>query len=85
MISFSPYLCLLFSIVLEEVPLLIGLSESMDFLLKGMAGDGSECPFDVDDIQRCPFLRNINKPTNFSFSSTSMIIPVSCPCPSDQS
>ena len=27
------------------------------------------------DIQRCPFLRNINEPTDFSFSS-SMAFPV---------
>ncbi|KAK4252653.1 hypothetical protein QN277_014398 [Acacia crassicarpa] len=45
-------------------------------LLKGMNEDGSECPFDVKDIQRCPFLRNINKPTNFSFSSSRINIRV---------
>ncbi|XP_054791910.1 uncharacterized protein LOC129297608 [Prosopis cineraria] len=45
-------------------------------LLKGMGEDGSECSFDVKDIQRCPFLRNINKPTNFCFSSSSINIPV---------
>ncbi|KAG9449356.1 hypothetical protein H6P81_009321 [Aristolochia fimbriata] len=43
----------------------------MEFFLRGRnedfsSGDGS--PSDVD-IQRCPFLRNINEPTNFSFSS----------------
>ncbi|KAG4992274.1 uncharacterized protein LOC114424945 [Glycine soja] len=48
----------------------------MDFFFKGMNRDGSECPFDVKDIQRCPFLRNINEPTNFSFSSTKISIPV---------
>ncbi|KAJ1396891.1 hypothetical protein SESBI_32283 [Sesbania bispinosa] len=48
----------------------------MDFFLKGMNWDGSECPFDVRDVQRCPFLRNINEPTNFSFSSTKISIPV---------
>ncbi|KAI4314562.1 hypothetical protein L6164_027457 [Bauhinia variegata] len=48
----------------------------MDLLLKGMNEDASECPFDVKDIQRCPFLRNINKPTNFSFSTTNLCIPV---------
>ncbi|KAK7309495.1 hypothetical protein RJT34_06267 [Clitoria ternatea] len=48
----------------------------MDLFLKGLKGDGSECPFDVKDIQMCPFLRNINEPTNFSFSSTNFSIPV---------
>ncbi|KAI9083915.1 hypothetical protein K1719_034173 [Acacia pycnantha] len=48
----------------------------MDFLFKGIAEDGSECPFDVKDIQKCPFLRNINKPTNFSFSAASISFPV---------
>ncbi|XP_061366099.1 uncharacterized protein LOC133309351 [Gastrolobium bilobum] len=48
----------------------------MDFFLKGMNGYGSECPFDVKDIQRCPFLRNINEPTSFSFSSAKIPIPV---------
>ncbi|XP_028759425.1 uncharacterized protein LOC114718309 [Neltuma alba] len=45
-------------------------------LLKGMNEDVSECPFDVKDIQRCPFLRNINKPTNFFFSSSRINVPV---------
>ncbi|KAK7252551.1 hypothetical protein RIF29_36579 [Crotalaria pallida] len=49
---------------------------AMDFFLKGMNGNGSDCPFDINDIQRCPFLRNINEPTNFSFSSTNVSIPV---------
>ncbi|KAK7307367.1 hypothetical protein VNO77_40362 [Canavalia gladiata] len=49
---------------------------TMDFFLKGMNGDGSEFPFDVKDIQMCPFLRNINAPTNFSFSSTKISTPV---------
>lgn len=48
----------------------------MDLFLKGMNGDGSECPFDLRDIQKCPFLRNINEPTNFSFTSK-ISIPVS--------
>ncbi|CAL5188395.1 unnamed protein product [Lathyrus oleraceus] len=47
----------------------------MDFFLKGMNGNGSDCPFDVRDIQRCPFLRNINELTHFSFSSTKVSIP----------
>jgi len=48
----------------------------MDFLLKGMKEEASECPFDEKDIQRCPFLRNINKPTCFSFSSANFLVPV---------
>ncbi|XP_004512398.1 uncharacterized protein [Cicer arietinum] len=48
----------------------------MDFFLRGMNGDGSDCPFDVRDIQRCPFLRNIDEPTKFSFSSSKVSIPV---------
>ncbi|GAV67907.1 hypothetical protein CFOL_v3_11410 [Cephalotus follicularis] len=40
----------------------------MDFLFNGMDGDTFECLFDVKDIQRCPFLRSINKPASFSLS-----------------
>lgn len=29
-----------------------------------------ECESSSEDIQRCPFLRNINEPTNFSFASS---------------
>ncbi|KAI5327285.1 PREDICTED: unknown [Prunus dulcis] len=47
----------------------------MDFLFKGMNGDASECP-SAEDMQRCPFLRNINKPTCFSFTPISLPIPV---------
>ncbi|XP_065878303.1 uncharacterized protein [Euphorbia lathyris] len=47
----------------------------MDFLFKGMNEDKSDCQFDDNTIQRCPFLRNINKPTSFSFST------VTCPSP----
>ncbi|XP_008800000.1 uncharacterized protein LOC103714511 [Phoenix dactylifera] len=39
----------------------------------------SLCPEDSfahEGIQRCPFLRNINEPTNFSFSSVSFPAPV---------
>lgn len=46
----------------------------MEFLLKGM-NESSECPFDVQDIQRCPFLRNINRPTFFSFSPANVPSP----------
>ncbi|XP_047322168.1 uncharacterized protein LOC124926051 [Impatiens glandulifera] len=41
----------------------------MEFLFKGATEETSECPFNSQDIQRCPFLRNINTPTNFSFTS----------------
>lgn len=40
----------------------------------------SENLFADQEIQRCPFLRNINEPTNFSFSSnTDFPLPVSSP------
>ncbi|KAF9689568.1 hypothetical protein SADUNF_Sadunf01G0105700 [Salix dunnii] len=48
----------------------------MDFLLEGINEDTSECLFDDKDIQRCPFLRNINKPTSFSFSPVNFLNPV---------
>ncbi|KAI7725580.1 hypothetical protein M8C21_019256 [Ambrosia artemisiifolia] len=35
----------------------------------------SYCPFNQQDIQRCPFLRNINKTTNFSFASIHLPVP----------
>ncbi|XP_010535900.1 PREDICTED: uncharacterized protein LOC104811053 [Tarenaya hassleriana] len=41
-----------------------------------MDQEASECPFYEKEIQRCPFLRNIDKPTNFSFSPMSLPIPV---------
>ncbi|XP_050211152.1 uncharacterized protein LOC126661363 [Mercurialis annua] len=44
----------------------------MDFLFRGMNEDPAPSQ---DDIFRCPFLRNINEPTNFSFSSA-MPIPM---------
>ncbi|CAI0441896.1 unnamed protein product, partial [Linum tenue] len=42
---------------------------AMDSLFKGIIGSTSECGFDDIAIQRCPFLRNIDKPTSFSFSA----------------
>ncbi|XVF52241.1 hypothetical protein PTKIN_Ptkin05aG0003300 [Pterospermum kingtungense] len=48
----------------------------MDFRFKGVNEDASECSPNERDIQRCPFLKNINKPTNFSFSSLSFPCPV---------
>lgn len=49
----------------------------MDFLFKGTNEEGSKCPLDENDIQRCPFLRNINKTTCFPFSSANFLVPVS--------
>ncbi|XP_050234853.1 uncharacterized protein LOC126683070 [Mercurialis annua] len=40
----------------------------MDFFFRGINEDTSDCQFDEKTIQKCPFLRNINKPTNLSFS-----------------
>lgn len=51
---------------------------AMDFLFKGFNEDTSDCQFDEKNVQRCPFLRNINKPTNFSFFSVNFPSPVSC-------
>lgn len=48
----------------------------MDFLFKGINEDTSDCNFDEKAIQRCPFLRNINKPTSFSLSSVNFPNPV---------
>ncbi|CAH2046313.1 unnamed protein product [Thlaspi arvense] len=39
--------------------------------------ESSQCPFVAESIiQKCSFLRNINKSTNFSFSSLSFPVPV---------
>uniref|UniRef100_A0A5B7AHV7 Uncharacterized protein n=1 Tax=Davidia involucrata TaxID=16924 RepID=A0A5B7AHV7_DAVIN len=48
----------------------------MDFIFKGMKEEASECHFDKKDIQRCPFLMNINIPTSFSFSTVNFPTPV---------
>lgn len=53
----------------------------MDFWFKGINEDTSGCSFNETDIQKCPFLKNINKPTNFSFSSMSFPMPVSSSSP----
>ncbi|CAO2819716.1 unnamed protein product [Amaranthus hypochondriacus] len=41
-----------------------------------MREKASDCPFEEQDIQRCPFLRNITKPTNLSFSPVNVPAPV---------
>ncbi|XP_010529259.1 PREDICTED: uncharacterized protein LOC104806191 [Tarenaya hassleriana] len=48
----------------------------MDSFLEGMDRESFECPFYAKEIQRCPFLRNIDKPTHFSLSPLSFPIPV---------
>ncbi|KAA0052993.1 hypothetical protein IC582_015069 [Cucumis melo] len=48
----------------------------MDFILRGMNDEASGCYSNEMDIQRCPFLRNINKPTCFSFSTLTFNFPV---------
>lgn len=40
----------------------------MELLFKGLDERAPDCAFDEKAFQRCPFLRNINKPTSFSFS-----------------
>ncbi|KAK5833094.1 hypothetical protein PVK06_016906 [Gossypium arboreum] len=42
------------------------VTSEMDFFFRGLNEDFSSSQM---DILRCPFLRNINEPTNFSFSS----------------
>lgn len=49
----------------------------MGFFFNGMNEDLSDCSFNEGDIQKCPFLRNINKPTSFSFSAVNFPMPVS--------
>lgn len=51
----------------------------MDSFLNGMDQETSECPFYANEMQRCPFLRNINKPTNFSLSPMNFPIPFQVP------
>lgn len=48
----------------------------MEFFFKPLNEELRECSFDEQDIQKCPFLRNISKPTNFSFSSLNLPLPV---------
>ncbi|KAL4385326.1 hypothetical protein GQ457_15G007870 [Hibiscus cannabinus] len=55
---------------------LFWLLETMNFWLKGINEDTSHCSFNESDIQGCPFLKNINKPTSFSFSSLNFPMPV---------
>ncbi|KAK6947318.1 hypothetical protein RJ641_000791 [Dillenia turbinata] len=52
------------------------LKGEMEFLFKGFGEETAECPFNEQDIQRCPFLRNINKPTNFTFTSLNFPLPI---------
>ncbi|XP_021765535.1 uncharacterized protein LOC110730075 [Chenopodium quinoa] len=47
----------------------------MDFFLNKMKETASECPYDEQDIQQCPFLRNISKPTNLSFAPVNLPVP----------
>ncbi|KAK8975446.1 hypothetical protein V6N11_057537 [Hibiscus sabdariffa] len=63
-------------IIQEILHLKLLLLETMDFWLKGINEDTSDCSFNESDIQRCPFLKNINKPTNFSFSPLNFPVPV---------
>ncbi|KAF6134669.1 hypothetical protein GIB67_002070 [Kingdonia uniflora] len=51
----------------------------MEFFFRGFneGQTSSECTFASQGSERCPFLRNINEPTNFSFSSpVNFAIPV---------
>ncbi|KAJ8568141.1 hypothetical protein K7X08_020863 [Anisodus acutangulus] len=44
-------------------------SKDMEFFFRTQNEETSDCPFNGQDIQRCPFLSNINKPTSLSFFS----------------
>ncbi|KAK9716122.1 hypothetical protein RND81_06G212500 [Saponaria officinalis] len=47
----------------------------MDFFLNKMKDDAFHCVSDDQAFLRCPFLRNINKPTNLSFSPVNLPVP----------
>jgi hypothetical protein len=48
----------------------------MEFFFRDQNEESTPSPL---DMVRCPFLRNINEPTNFSFSSSMAFpMPVSC-------
>ncbi|XP_057786645.1 uncharacterized protein LOC131004069 isoform X2 [Salvia miltiorrhiza] len=47
----------------------------MDFLFKPLNLEPSDCSFVEQDINKCPFLRNIDKPTNLSFAPLNFPIP----------
>ncbi|KAL6549796.1 hypothetical protein OROMI_020284 [Orobanche minor] len=47
----------------------------MDFLCKSLNQETSGCSLIEQDINKCPFLRSIYKPTNFSFGSQNFSIP----------
>ncbi|KAJ4973843.1 hypothetical protein NE237_007017 [Protea cynaroides] len=49
----------------------------MEFFFKSLSEETplNERCFDLADIQRCPFLRNINEPTSFSFSPSIFSLP----------
>ncbi|KAF8403046.1 hypothetical protein HHK36_011140 [Tetracentron sinense] len=50
----------------------------MDIFFRGINRESlsSDCLSAHEDIHRCPFLRNIDEPTNFSFSSSSVNFPM---------
>ncbi|KAL8521411.1 hypothetical protein ACS0TY_011798 [Phlomoides rotata] len=47
----------------------------MDFLCKPPNLEPSDCSLSEQDMKKCPFLRNISKPTNFSFTSFKFPVP----------
>ncbi|XP_074270252.1 uncharacterized protein LOC141593432 [Silene latifolia] len=47
----------------------------MEFFLNKMKEDAFQCLSDDQDFLQCPFLRNINKPTNLSFSAPNLPLP----------
>ncbi|KAL7122633.1 hypothetical protein ACP275_01G055800 [Erythranthe tilingii] len=47
----------------------------MDFLCKPLNQESYDCSLTEQDIHKCPFLRNISIPTNFSFASLKFPLP----------
>ncbi|KAH9606524.1 hypothetical protein KSS87_018914 [Heliosperma pusillum] len=47
----------------------------MELFLNKLKEDAFQCLSDDQDFLQCPFLRNINKPTNLSFSAANLPVP----------
>ncbi|CAK9179743.1 unnamed protein product [Ilex paraguariensis] len=78
--SAEAYVILVKAVYLEVLGVFLNktncLEKTMDFFFKGLNEEASDCSFNEQDIKKCPFLRNINKPTDFSFSSVNFSLPV---------
>ncbi|KAL3818330.1 hypothetical protein ACJIZ3_004235 [Penstemon smallii] len=47
----------------------------MEYVFKPLNFETSDCSLSEQDMQKCPFLMNISKPTNFSFASQNFPFP----------